>query len=236
MDYDVQISKIVSSTLNKEFEKLLSDIKRQLPHQMMAIKNEVFTDYSVVVKSVFKTVFDERYGITYDQDALMSSIDFHYGIGMLPYFTIDESKFSFAPNFMRDLRKLNENEDESGYTPYSSIRKRMIETNSIGKIKGFFDNSDGVSVDEDWYDGVEDIVSQLSPRDDRNETEMDSDFYQIQINVYNLKRENNADSVETLSNISNVYAVAKMRAEQEALRVYNTTIKPRIYKKYGLKI
>ena len=47
VDYDAQVSMIVSNTLKKEFDKLLADIKKQIPAQTQAIKNEVFTDYTV---------------------------------------------------------------------------------------------------------------------------------------------------------------------------------------------
>ena len=63
----------------------------------MMIKNEIFTDYCTIIKSVFKSVFDNEYGINYDEEAMIESINFSYGMGLLPHFTIDESKFHFAP-------------------------------------------------------------------------------------------------------------------------------------------
>ena len=230
-DYDAQVSMIVSNTLKKEFDKLLADIKKQIPAQTQAIKNEVFTDYTTIVKSVFKSVFYNHYGLKYNEEAMLESIDFHYGTGMLPYFTIDTSKFQWAPAAMREAKKFNAN--ESGYTPYAGIRKKSVEMSISRKIRSFFDNNDGVSVDDYWDDGLNDMVSAFAPQE-QNADEIEDDLYQIQINAYNLKRDNNP--TETWDNINDVYATAKMRAEQEALRVYNTQIKARIYKKYGLKI
>lgn len=231
VDYDAQVSMIVSNILKKEFDNLLADIKKQIPAQTQAIKNEVFTDYTTIVKSVFKSVFDKHYGLKYNEEAMLESIDFHYGIGMLPYFTIDTSKFQWAPNAMREAKKFNEN--ETGYTPYAGIRKKSVEFSVSGKLKSFFDNTDGVSIDDYWDDGLDNVVSQFAPQE-QNADEIENDLYQIQINAYNLKRINNP--TETWDSINDVYATAKMRAEQEALRIYNTQIKARIYKKYGLKI
>lgn len=110
------VSSIVSSTLEKEMEKLKRRIMKSMPQKMLLIKNEIFTDYTTIVKSVFKTVFDNEYGLTYDEEAMLNSIDFHYGTGLLPYFTIDESKFHFAPSIARIAKAFNAN--ESGYVPY----------------------------------------------------------------------------------------------------------------------
>lgn len=110
------ISSIVSSTLEKEMENLKKQIMKSMPQKMLLIKNEIFTDYTTIIKSVFKTVFDNEYGLTYDEEAMLNSIDFHYGTGLLPYFTIDESKFHFAPSAARVAKSFNAN--ESGYVPY----------------------------------------------------------------------------------------------------------------------
>ena len=118
---------------------------------------------------------------------------------------------------MREAKKFNAN--ESGYTPYAGIRKKSVEMSISRKIRSFFENNDGVSVDDYWDDGLDDMASAFVPQE-QNADEVEDDLYQIQINAYNLKRDNNP--TETWDNINDVYATAKMRAEQEALRVYNT--------------
>ena len=77
----------------------------------MMIKNEIFTDYCTIIKSVFKSIFDNEYGINYDEESMIESINFSYGMGLLPHFTIDESKFHFAPKYMRLAKSFNTNEE-----------------------------------------------------------------------------------------------------------------------------
>ena len=55
INYEQQISSIVSNTLDKEVEKLKIQIMKQMPQKMMMIKNEIFTDYCTIIKSVFKS-------------------------------------------------------------------------------------------------------------------------------------------------------------------------------------
>ena len=62
------------------------------------------------------------------------------------------------------------------------------------------------------------------------------DMKNISIQAYNLKKENNQNIFEAITPISGTYQTAKLRAEQEFLRIYNTQIKARIFKKYGIKI
>ena len=71
INYEQQISSIVSNTLDKEVEKLKIQIMKQMPQKMMMIKNEIFTDYCTIIKSVFKSVFDNEYGINYDEEAMI---------------------------------------------------------------------------------------------------------------------------------------------------------------------
>ena len=236
INYEQQISSIVSNTLDKEVEKLKIQIMKQMPQKMMMIKNEIFTDYCTIIKSVFKSVFDNEYGINYDEEAMIESINFSYGMGLLPHFTIDESKFHFASKYMRLAKSFNINE-ESGYTPYRLMRRRSEEVDLTGKIKNFFSNDDGNSVDDEygWFDGVDDVVSSFE-QDNRTASDIEYDMENISIQAYNLKKENNQNVFEAITPISGTYQTAKLRAEQEFLRIYNTQIKARIFKKYGIKI
>lgn len=236
INYEQQISSIVSNTLDKEVEKLKIQIMKQMPQKMMMIKNEIFTDYCTIIKSVFKSIFDNEYGINYDEESMIESINFSYGMGLLPHFTIDESKFHFAPKYMRLAKSFNTNE-ESGYTPYRSMRRRSEEVDLTGKIKNFFSNDDGNSVDDEygWVDGVDDVVSSFE-QDNRTASDIEYDMENVSIQAYNLKKENNQSVFEAITPVSGTYQTAKVRAEQEFLRIYNAQIKARIFKKYGIKI
>ena len=68
------------------------------------------------------------------------------------------------------------------------------------------------------------------------ENSKEYDMENISIQAYNLKKENNQNVFEAITPISGTYQTAKLRAEQEFLRIYNTQIKARIFKKYGIKI
>jgi len=70
----------LSNTVSKAFEnacnEIVKAIEKQLPQKTAAIKSEINFDYTVLVKKVFESVFDNYYGENYDKESLMDSLTF----------------------------------------------------------------------------------------------------------------------------------------------------------------
>ena len=98
---------VVSKAFEAEAQKIVNEIKKTMPQRMMAIKSEIANDYRQIVKSVFKSVFDNYYGEDYDYDSLMSSLTFYSGSKLYPEFMYDIDHFRFLNKLEKSKRKFN---------------------------------------------------------------------------------------------------------------------------------
>lgn len=86
------------------------------------------------------------------------------------------------------------------------MRRRSEAVDVTGKLKYFFANSDGESVDDDfgWTDGIDDVVSSYESQQ-RDTSEIEYDAEGLSIQAYNLTRENNRGIFEASAPISSTY-------------------------------
>ena len=204
------LSKVFSKTLEDQLEKIKQDIQKQMPQKMSTIRNEMYGYYRNIIESVFKNVFDEYYGEYYDEESLLSSLTFINGKHIYPDVIYSTNKFKFLnklQRFQQDMRH-----SVSRTTTLDDYIDPDFQDSSIGAFEEqyFADDADAIY----W----EDI--QIDP---------------VQIWNLDLNKNNNINPL-AFSPIEEVYKTALRRRNQEFQRQYNSSIKPRIYKKYGIKL
>ena len=207
---------VVSKAFETEAQKIVNEIKKTMPQRMMAIKSEIANDYRQIVKSVFKSVFDNYYGEDYDYDSLMSSLTFYSGSKLYPEFMYDINHFRFLNKLEKSKRKFNQN--SSSQSSIKEFRDPSMVT--LEYASNFFDELDDYS--ESGF-----II------DDQAQWEEAQEFA---LDFWNFTPQNNNKRLYALSPVEEVYRIAKERAVQEFQKQYTSQIKPRILKKYGIKL
>ena len=218
----------IKSQVNQLDNRIKTQVKKEIKVLSDKARNEVFALTQPVVYSVFKGVFDNYYGLTYDEDSLKDSISFAMTDNMKTVFTIDEKKFHFATREDRQEKKFNEN--ESGASPYRKFRSREIETDTRRKIRNFF-IEDMSQFDEannmEEYDAIAGDI--MDAFDNLSSIEQEEEIANIRLDFNSFKRENNPIiSGVTAIHQSKVYAMAKTKALIEAEKIYK-----QVMKKYG---
>lgn len=207
---------VVSKAFEAEAQKIVNEIKKTMPQRMMAIKSEIANDYRQIVKSVFKSVFDNYYGEDYDYDSLMSSLTFYSGSKLYPEFMYDIDHFRFLNKLEKSKRKFNQN--SSSQSSIKEFRDPSMVT--LEYASNFFNELDDYS--ESGF-----II------DDQAQWEEAQEFA---LDFWNFTPQNNNKRLYALSPVEEVYRIAKERAVQEFQKQYTSQIKPRILKKYGIKL
>ena len=203
------LSKVFSKALNDQLEKMKQDIQKQMPQKMATIKNEMYGYYRNIIESVFKNVFDEYYGEYYDEESLVSSLTFINGKNIYPDVIYSINKFKFL-NRMQRLQ-LDVGHDVARESTIDDFVDPDFQDSTTGLFEEqyFADDADAIY----WED-------------------IEVDPLQFQ----NLNKQNNNFNTLALSPIDEVYKIALQRRRQEFQRQYNSSIKSKIYKKYGIKL
>ncbi len=209
----------LSNTVSKAFEnacnEIVKAIEKQLPQKTAAIKSEINFDYTVLVKKVFESVFDNYYGENYDKESLMDSLTFINTTKKIqPDLIYDKNKFKFLKPIEKEKRAFNKN----------AVRESTI--------KQFGDTDIAFDIATSLFDEATFVeeYSNMSSLDQWEEVqEMVFDFW-------NMTRANNNRNNLSLSPLEETYKIAYQRSQQEYEKRFNTLIKPRILKKYGIKL
>lgn len=203
------LSKVFSKALNDQLEKIKQDIQKQMPQKMATIKNEMYGYYRNIIESVFKNVFDEYYGEYYDEESLVSSLTFINGKNIYPDVIYSINKFKFL-NRMQRLQ-LDAGHDVARESTLDDFVDPDFQDSTTGLFEEqyFADDADAIY----WKD-----------------IEVDP------LQFWNLNKQNNNLNTLALSPIDEVYKIALQRRQQEFQRQYNSSIKSKIYKKYGIKL
>lgn len=207
---DNNLSNVFSKALDDQMEKIKQDIQKQMPQKMATIRNEMYGYYRNIIESVFKNVFDEYYGEYYDEESLFSSLTFINGKHIYPDVVYSVNKFKF-------LNKLQRFQWDMGHqVSRSSTLDDFIDPDFQDSTTGIFEEQYFADDTDALY--WEDV--QVDP---------------LQFWNLDLNKNNNINTL-ALSPIDEVYKIALRRRQQEFQRQYTTSIKSRIYKKYGIKL
>lgn len=203
------LSKVFSKALNDQLEKMKQDIQKQMPQKMATIKNEMYGYYRNIIESVFKNVFDEYYGEYYDEESLVSSLTFINGKNIYPDVIYSINKFKFL-NRMQRLQ-LDVGHDVARESTIDDFVDPDFQDSTTGLFEEqyFADDADAI-----YWEDIE-----VDP-----------------LQFWNLNKQNNNFNTLALSPIDEVYKIALQRRRQEFQRQYNSSIKSKIYKKYGIKL
>lgn len=207
---------IVSKAFEDEVQKITIEIKKTMPQRMLIIKNEIANDFRRIVRSVFKSVFDNYYGEDYDYESLMNSLTFYSGSKLYPEFMYNVDHFRFLNKLERSKRKFNQN--SSSQSSIKEFRDPSMVT--LEYASNFFD-------DLESYSDQGTMLDELDQWDEAQEFALD---------FWNFTPQNNNKRLYALSPVEEVYRIAKERAVQEFQKQYTSQIKPRILKKYGIKL
>ena len=201
--------------LDIEVEKLTAQIKKQIPIKMKAIKSDIYGAYRTIILNSMQEVFTKAYGNNYDANSLVDSIDFVTGNDIRPDFFWHREKFSFTSEINKD-RDFNQNAKD--YASFGKIQDPDFFTGSVLDKNGF-----GWDVD-DFDDEGEDEENQ------------ENAYYEEITSLISFKPIHTVGIHGGYASLDEVYQRARTKALDNFNREYVSQIKPRILKKYGIKL
>lgn len=207
---DNNLSNVFSKALDDQMEKIKQDIQKQMPQKMATIRNEIYGYYRNIIESVFKNVFDEYYGEYYDEESLFASLTFINGKHIYPDVVYSKNKFKFLDRMQRLQQDMGHSVSRESTLDDYIDPDFQDSTTGLFEEQYFADDADAIY----W----EDI--QVDP---------------LQFWNLDLSKNNNINTL-ALSPIDKVYKIALRRRQQEFQRQYDSSIKSKIYKKYGIKL
>lgn len=205
--------------LDIEVEKLTAQIKKQIPIKMKAIKSDIYGAYRTIILNSMQEVFTKAYGNNYDANSLVDSIDFVTGNDIRPDFFWHREKFSFTPEINKD-RDFNQNAKD--YASFGKIQDPDFFTGSV--------------LDKNYFGwDVEDFNDESNGEND-NEDAQEEAFYEEITSLISFKPIHTVGIHGGYASLDEVYQRARTKALDNFNREYVSQIKPRILKKYGIKL
>ena len=186
---------------------------------MKAIKSDIYGAYRTIILNSMQEVFTKAYGNNYDANSLVDSIDFVTGNDIRPDFFWHREKFSFTPEINKD-RDFNQNAKD--YASFGKIQDPDFFTGSVLDKNGF-----------GW--DVEDFNDESNGEDD-NEDAQEEAFYEEIASLISFKPVHTVGIHGGYASLDEVYQRARTKALDNFNREYDSQIKPRILKKYGIKL
>ena len=195
--------------LNTEINRIIESIKKQIPQKMQAIKSEILGSYQMIATTTVQKVFIETYGENYDVESLNSSLTLGLGNNLRPIFLYDQNKFMFNTTLKKNEREFNQNARQ-----YASFRNTLDEPEFYTQ-----EEEDAYYADSNPFDEALDDITEENMKD---------------YNVFSPHNKINQQG--GYASLSETYQKARIEALNEFEKEYNTHIKPRILKKYGIKM
>ena len=195
--------------LNTEINRIIESIKKQIPQKMQAIKSEILGSYQMIATTTVQKVFIETYGENYDVESLNSSLTLGLGNNLRPIFLYDQNKFMFNTTLKKNEREFNQNARQ-----YASFRNTLDEPEFYTQ-----EEEDAYYADSNPFDEALDDITEENMKD---------------YNVFSPYNKTNQQG--GYASLSETYQKARIEALNEFEKEYNTHIKPRILKKYGIKM
>ena len=208
----------ISKALDQEFDKVLKELQAKIPSKIQAIKSEVYGSYVTVIQKVFIGVFDSYYGNNYDQQSLLDSLHFVSGKDIRPDFSYDERQFKFMD--MLNLRVFNQNASNTEF--------RRFQDPTFGRQSLNIGNRDSI---------IQDLWTEIDEYQAQGDTQAVNELLDYLDYVqYSGSSANNLERPENFVELSRVYEIARDKALEEFNKEFVSQLKPRIFKKYGIKV
>ena len=195
--------------LNTEINRIIKSIKKQIPQKMQAIRSEILGSYQMIATTAVQKVFIETYGENYDVESLNSSLTLGLGNNLRPIFLYDQNKFMFNTTLKKNEREFNQNARQ-----YASFRNTLDEPEFYTQ-----EEEDAYYADSNPFDEALDDITEENMKD---------------YNVFSPHNKMNQQG--GYASLSETYQKARIEALNEFEKEYNAHIKPRILKKYGIKM
>lgn len=221
-----QLEAAIKAKIQKEFKNVEVQAKSRTVANLPSIKNDIFGKFVSIVNSTFIEVFDQYYGNNYDVNALISSIQYYQGNDLRPDFSYDERKFLFTQSVLDGL----DNNNLNAKSQASFKGQRPPEEYITGYIENFWQDDpkywedNEKNEDEQEENLVQDALDDLHKQD-----KIPASSLQF-VPVNTMKRLTGAVSV------AEVYKMARYKAFARFNTEFTTQIKPKIQKKYRLKL
>lgn len=197
----------IEKVLKEQIEEITQEIKRNHASKIRAIKSEIYGYYINIINDSFQRKFTEFYGDAYDKKSLSNSLNILTGQGLLPELQYDMSVFKFNRGINEKARKFNLNT-----SPISNIS----EIRGINSNPRIFDILDEITDEENLTDEEEEALND------------------VLIAFTPTNRKQGIQGTQIMP--TEAFKQAKDYALSEFNREYVTQIKPRILKKYGIKL
>ena len=214
------LSQAIQKSLDKELDEFIKQIKAKIPSKVQAIKSEIYSAYTTIVKNTYLNTFQGYYGNNFDINSLMDSLTFMSGKNITPDFSYNEKVFKFSDSVF-DGTKFNQNADSNEYMRFSDPTFGRTKKQSILR-----------------QDAYEEIQAGYYEAQQQGDTQAMNEYLdQLEyIDSSKFMRENNMQRPEGFVELSRVYKIARDKSLEEFNKEYNGQLKSRIAKKYGIKL
>ncbi len=195
--------------MDVEINRIVREIKRQIPQKMQAVKSEILGSYQIIATTAVQRVFVETYGQNYDMASLNNSLTLGIGDDLRPIFLYNKDLFKFDTTLKRNERAFNQNAKQ-----YASFRNTLEDPE-------FYTIEEEVAYEEDSnpFDEAFDNITEDNTKD------------------YNIFSPHNKQNQQGgYASLTETFEKARNIALNEFEKEYITHIKPRILKKYGIQI
>lgn len=199
----------INKKINEQIEKIAKEIKKQVPVKLQSIKTEILGSFQMIALTQVQKVFVETYGDNYDVESLNASLTLGLGNNLRPIFLYDQNKFMFNTTLKKNEREFNQNARQ-----YASFRNTLDEPEFYTQ-----EEEDAYYADSNPFDEALDDITEENMKD---------------YNVFSPLNKMNQQG--GYASLSETYQKARIEALNEFEKEYNTHIKPRILKKYGIKM
>lgn len=222
--------------INKKLQEITKEIQKQIPAKMSLIKTEIYGSYTSLVKRTFVNVFNSYYGTNYNVQSLLDSISFNSGNGLIPDFSYDENKFIFD----QELEREDLSDRHSRFNKNAGLTDEFVRFNDprLGRNSARYRDKNLDDAYKEQYEMAKQTVEDYDngqPDISVDELNESLDFIEY-LDKTRGKPANNMIRPEWYIGLKKVYK----RARNEALRLFNSEyereIKPRVMKKYGIKL
>ena len=203
------LQKQIDKKIEAEIEKIKKEIQKQVPVKMQSIKNEILGSFQTIALTQVQKVFIETYGDNYDVESLNASLTLGLGNNLRPIFLYDQNKFMFNTTLKKNEREFNQNARQ-----YASFRNTLDEPEFYTQ-----EEEDAYYADSNPFDEALDDITEENMKD---------------YNVFSPHNKMNQQG--GYASLSETYQKARIEALNEFEKEYNTHIKLRILKKYGIKM
>ena len=195
--------------MDVEIDRIVREIKRQIPQKMQAVKSEILGSYQVIATTAVQRVFMQTYGESYDVASLNTSLTLGIGNDLRPIFLYNKDIFKFDTTLKNNERAFNQNVRQ-----YASFRNTLEDPE-------FYTIEEETAYEEDSnpFDEAFDNITEENTRD------------------YNIFSPHNKQNQQGgYASLTETFEKARNIALDEFEKEYITHIKPRILKKYGIKL